>query len=844
MIRLLFLILISSLPLSFLQAQIVEKTLEINPVLEKIALEKAQQKEVQRAAFRKRYGLENANFRSDLIEEEIQYVVSGETIEFCIDTLGQTSAGASIGLVNCEPIDFGSLSIDSTCVSFASNSGLTLERDTVCVEFCKSNSECDTLQFPIVIKRANQSRTESLMELEAEESFELCLEMDTLPLPSNWVSIEIADEFYCGEFEDLNTYVELAGLCLLYESSTFSDSDEVCVVLCDDATVCDTVKIPVLVQQDTIQLPFFDDFSQGGPLPNTEKWLTNSVFVNNTLGFQAPSVGVATFDGIDGGGSPYAFGDDFPSDILTSAYIDLSGQSSASLSFYLQPKGCGDKPELTDSLVLQFKNELDQWIEIAAFPGLPQTVPNDSIPRFVRYSYFNEFTPEFLHSGFQFRFYNKSAGSGNVDNWHLDYVLLDAMNQGAVFEDVAFTQLPDDILHPYSSMPWSHFEGNEADELNRFVKVGIFNNSDEDANAGNSQISLTEISSNTSVFEETLFSGQEANISAGEQRISVYDLDSDNPLVFPNIWTGANYLSQMAGFSGDKFDFELEYTLVSDENTAVGAAANDTVRRVTVFDNYFAYDDGSAESSISAQGPGTQVAVKFHANQADSLRAIQLYIPRFTSNVSNQQIKLNVWIGELDDEPEYSLSTQPLYADEVADTLQGFTTYRFQDAAGNLEALALPVGDFYVGWQQVSNNFQDAMPVGLDKNNLLDESILFGNLGDNIWEGLDFISGALMIRPVVGSEIPPNTSTESIDKKQSSIVFYPNPSAGLFTIRLENGAYSNFEVSIFSSTGQLLNQQLLQPELDLSSFPDGLYFTKIRDLKSNIVHHQKLMLAR
>jgi len=70
-------------------------------------------------------------------------------------------------------------------------------------------------------------------------------------------------------------------------------------------------------------LPFFDDFAYPGPFPDDELWMENLVFINNTLGFELVSVGVATFDGLDGTGTPYGggFGS---SDTLTSIPLDLS----------------------------------------------------------------------------------------------------------------------------------------------------------------------------------------------------------------------------------------------------------------------------------------------------------------------------------------------------------------------------------------------------------------------------------------------------------------------------------------------------------------------------------------
>ena len=52
-------------------------------------------------------------------------------------------------------------------------------------------------------------------------------------------------------------------------------------------------------------LPFYDDFSYAGPYPNPSLWLDQYVFVNNTKGVAPPTIGVATFDGLNQFGYPY-----------------------------------------------------------------------------------------------------------------------------------------------------------------------------------------------------------------------------------------------------------------------------------------------------------------------------------------------------------------------------------------------------------------------------------------------------------------------------------------------------------------------------------------------------------
>jgi len=116
-----------------------------------------------------------------------------------------------------------------------------------------------------------------------------------------------------------------------------------------------------------IQLPFFDDFSKSNIYPDALKWEDRNVLVNRDFAVFPPNTGVATFDVLDPAGAVYADAVSVPfvADYLTSRSIrldslfnptpvSLSLADSVYLSFYYQPQGRADKPELSDSLVLQF----------------------------------------------------------------------------------------------------------------------------------------------------------------------------------------------------------------------------------------------------------------------------------------------------------------------------------------------------------------------------------------------------------------------------------------------------------------------------------------------------------
>ena len=128
---------------------------------------------------------------------------------------------------------------------------------------------------------------------------------------------------------------------------------------------------------------------------------------------------------------------------------------------------------------------------------------------------------------------------------------------------------------------------------------------------------------------------------------------------------------------------------------------NDTTTRIIPLRNYFAYDDGTAESSIITQNFGTQAAVKFHSIIADTLQGIQLHIPAFDNDVSTQLFLFKVYIGSLNSTPIYT--QDPFYPSRpyYGDSLEAWVSYPFLNSGGNNLPPYIPANtDFYVVWQQ------------------------------------------------------------------------------------------------------------------------------------------------
>ena len=114
-------------------------------------------------------------------------------------------------------------------------------------------------------------------------------------------------------------------------------------------------------------LPFFDDFSQTRLFPDPTKWTDRNVLVTDGFPLNPPTRNAATLDVLDEQGRvySYAISNAFIAEYLTSARIRLDSvmepepkaltpADSVYFSFWYQPQGNANPPEVQDSLVLQF----------------------------------------------------------------------------------------------------------------------------------------------------------------------------------------------------------------------------------------------------------------------------------------------------------------------------------------------------------------------------------------------------------------------------------------------------------------------------------------------------------
>lgn len=807
-------------------AQLVEAPLESNPAIFK----HFSQTEDYHASISNCPNL-NGNYN---------YLLKNDTVDIKIDTAGiGYSVNPTFTLIDCDGVQpQGEISFQGDFISYIANDVDGFE-EKVCVEYCPDEGDCATIEYTFVTQRESQTHILNSISINEEETIEnICLDSDLLPgelscnifytCPNNSYNNELAEQQWM-------TFSEPTA-CLKYTAGLGAGTDTICAVLCDEFGVCDYFKVPIEVQSYNLDLPFWDDFSNNNQaFTKSDKWLTKDGFVNNTLAELPPSVGIVTLDGLDHTGAPYL--EAGKADYLTSRGLNLAGfnnNQDVNLRFFYAPKGNGLYPNGPDSLRVEFRAEDGTWVGQWVRSGFDSNFDINESPAFEFQSL--NVPEEFRYDGFQFRFVNEVSPVGIYDLWHIDYVrLAEGETFTKVFNDVAFVDIPNSLLQEYEHMPWKHFLADINSQIVIQDLASIFYNHQEiTANPANdSDILLTELTTGTSIpVNLNVIDAQ----NVPEQEYSFFSKE----LPEGNVSTIINSINSQLS-SLEKAELELKYTF----NLPGQETINDEVSRIHRFDNYFAYDDGTAERQIYLENPQTDnpsFAVEFESMIVDTLKAVQFHFPHINGNIENQLFSIHIYLDELSNEPDLSMEfLSPIYANTYFDSLQGYTTYLLKDIFGEEAGVPLEAGQkFYIGFQQLtSTNF--GVPIGLDINRDISSKI-FTNIWGNWVSQEGIIQGSPMIRAVVGNEdiIPTNTKEQHFDY---SLNVYPNPTSGLLYIDM-NDIAPNTRCKIFDQLGNQVKTFDFKNEINLDDLAQGMYFLNLEQANGITYAKTKFVIIR
>jgi hypothetical protein len=606
---------------------------------------------------------------------------------------------------------------------------------------------------------------------------------------------------------------------------------------------------------EPMSLPFFDDFSQ--PLvknktslyPDINRWETSfSVWVNPGLGIQAPTVNVATFDGLDSAGNAYNSTEIFLNgftDSLISRAINLTpsatnpvndaDKSTVYLSFFYQWTGNGEAPDIKDYLQLQFKDDGGHWVtQLTMAPD--ETMTSDE--------FYTKILPvtgdQFFHEKFQFRFRSFGRLSGPYDTWNIDYVYLNkGRNTGDLsFPDRAAASGLSPLFNPYWAVPYYHFlDKPRVEPVNYDVK-----NLKDFISSTNYSVALDAIHYNNNSITST--HSEVLNPSKGVKpdgplfpferaSVRITDLpDISDPTIFDP--------------SADSVDLRLGIEVISADETDTfkdkflpyDLRVNDTVSATYKLRNFYAYDDGVAEYAAGLIASGNVVAYEFQLplGLQDTLKILEgfeMYFPSFGQTANQTVDFLILQEGENDKPRGEGMLVLPSRTIQNRG-LNVFQRFRF------FPALQIEGNKFYIGWRQpISGN----VLVGLDNSNDTGNRMFVNIEGSAVpkeehWELNTSVNGSLMIRPIFGTgEVD---ATTGIDE-EPDFAIYPNPTRGTFFI---DGIVHRLE--LISVTGQRISTEIQHEEgktrVDIHSAAAGLYILKYLQGKVSKTH--KVILSR
>ena len=574
--------------------------------------------------------------------------------------------------------------------------------------------------------------------------------------------------------------------------------------------ISDLVSNPVLADykykinpfKSTLSLPFIDDFSYDSHQVDNDLWMESSVFVNRTYPINPPTIGVATFDGLDANG----FARDFspstssePSDTLLSQTIDLSGISSAYFMFYYQAKGMGDAPQQLDKLVLEFFDG-SVWNEIWSVNGQTMT-EFEKIVEVID-------SAVYLTNNFQFRFRNYATISGNFDHWHIDYIKIDEfVNPNDINElnDVSFVYNSPSFLKRYTQMPWTHFQQDMLIELKDSIDILLRNN-----DASNSVDYQYNVFENLNLITHYPSSGVSRNVS-------VLDFDTIGNFSFQNPPIDISS-AIFSSFQPDTISFLVQNIIGTSSSDNKN---NDTLYHTQKFHHHFAYDDGVAESAYGLNINGAKIAYQFKLNRPDEkLRAVQMYFPQMLDAVSDIPFELIIW-NHNNGQPGDTLYTQTVYP---VHTENGeFHTYIIDNPF-------LVSGVIYIGWEQTTD---DLLNIGLDKNNSAND-YMFYNIGSG-WNNSSY-PGAWMIRPIVSKDPIILSSEEIVD----DFKIYPNPAKS--ELFIETNKPENV-ISIYNIQGVLIKRITSNTTLNrfnIDNLASAIYIVEVENSENR--SYQKIIV--
>lgn len=579
-----------------------------------------------------------------------------------------------------------------------------------------------------------------------------------------------------------------------------------------------------------LSLPFWDDFSftpvndpdnpdANYPLPSLWTEQSRSVWVSNG-GVSMPSHHVVSFDGLNRLGLSYS---DVTlanglCDTLQSQPIDLSAvpvadRNTVWLSFFYQWKGNGEPPDKNDFIRLQFLSEDSVWVnqlDIYPKPSFDPNVFYDTIIQVKQSAQDN-----FFHDEFQFRFLNRGRKTGPFDTWNLDYIYL---NKGRTitsrsFPDRTMASGLGPLFRRYYDIPIRHYSDAVVDSIQFDIQSQSDNAIDlvnyttilKAANYKDGATTINEVQKDSTAL---LFAYQRRTVSPLKLPLKT----QINPILADADSVSILYTTYI---DGDEIDPDAPGFF------PINFQINDTISEVYTLNNYYAFDDGTAEYSGGVSSGSFLYAFPMLTTEPDTLVGLSIcFVPSSLS--ITRQITLYVHLndnGKPRALPEYEL---PYTVKRTG--IDEFQYIEIKDPIVVRDTV-------YIGYSS------PYVKVGLDFSHETGD-LVFYNAGGNNWVPNEVNIGAMMIRPYfgAGSGGPITGVPEDLTR---DVLLYPNPNNGSFTVTNQGSVEQVFDVTGRSIPFSAQNIDETTTRITLQQSP-GVYVLKMR--KGQTIFTRKVVI--
>lgn len=581
----------------------------------------------------------------------------------------------------------------------------------------------------------------------------------------------------------------------------------------------DTIFFSAFIRQDSIR---FYDFPK-----DTNAWYTDrKVYLNQSFSHNAPTIGMMTFDGLNEFGEPYILdlNQTQVADYLTSVPLDLGAISNPNrvyFSFFYQPKGIAiNGPDQGDSLVLEFFNpDTRQWGKAWATDVVDSTEQIDSFIYAIV-----PVKPIYQKVGFRFRFRAYAQASGAYDNWHIDYIYLDENRDSIplILNDLGYIRPPSRLLKDYSVMPWWHFKSNPSNYQADSVFTSMRNFRNQNLNVYY-RLRLLDTAANSNYY-----------VTPGSN-----DFLGIQSLGKLNMGYAVNYTYEPDSINGPG-TLDAHYNLdlrPSPNDPGQLVTSNDTIKTGIELQNYYAYDDGTAEAGygvnpiLGTDGYVSYISQKFEIPFPDTIGGVYIYFLPTNPDIRNQKFSIMVWRNLNNASVIYQ---QPETVDPIYTPMNGFVPYMLDS---NIEVGQI----FYIGIRSVGQN---SMNIGYDLNFNNKDKINWSFNGDNWFEPSSRIfNGTLMIRPIFRKKrfevgIKENSSQNHLSKLE----VYPNPAKDVVYLDVSSERRIK-SINIYDVSSRLVKTLTERYVVNTSDMNKGVYFINVT-LDNDEVLTRKLLVVK